>query len=129
MSRILMTSLAALLPLGLTWGAVAGATGSYGESASCDIRVVREGGALVFEGLAFASVPATGSYEFRISQGGAAGGSSIRQGGDFEAGPDADTSLGLVSLSDHGGYAATLIVHWHDGSPDCTRHAGNGRSL
>jgi len=38
-------------------------------------------------------------------------------------------SLGIVSLSDQGGYAATLIVHWHDGAPDCTRHVGTKRTL
>lgn len=131
MSRILITSLAALLPLGLAWGAAAGGDtlGDYAQGPSCDIRVVREGGSLVLEGLVFAPVPVGGSYELKISQGGYAGQSSIRQGGDFEAGPGADASLGVVSLSDQGGYAATLIVHWHDGAPDCTRHVGTGRKL
>ena len=129
MSRILMTSLVALLPLGLAWGAEAGGDvqGVHGTGPSCDIRVVREGGALVLEGLVLAPAPAAGSYAFKISQGGSAGGSSIHQGGDFEAGPGTDTSLGLVSLSDQGGYAATLTVHWHDGTPDCTRHVGSRR--
>jgi hypothetical protein len=131
MSRILMTSLAALLPLGFAWGAAAGGEpqGAYSQGPSCDIRVVREGGSLVLEGLVFAPMPAAGSYELKISQGGHAGQSSIRQGGDFEAGPGVDASLGVVSLSDQGGYAATLIVHWHDGAPDCTRHVGTGRTL
>ena len=131
MSRILMTSLAALLPLGFAWGAAAGGEtqDGYAQGPSCDIRVVREGGSLVLEGLVFAPVPAGGSYELKISQGGHAGQSSIRQGGDFEAGPGADASLGIISLSDQGGYAATLIVHWHDGAPDCTRHVGTGHTL
>jgi hypothetical protein len=131
MSRILMTSLAALLPLGFAWGAAAGGEtqGAQAQSPTCDIRVVREGGSLVLESLVFAPVPAGGSYELKISQGGYAGQSSIRQGGDFEAGPGAAASLGIVSLSDQGGYAATLIVHWHDGAPDCTRHVGTGRKL
>ena len=131
MSRIFMTSLTALLPLGFAWGAAAGgdAPGAYASSPTCDIRVVREAGTLVLEGLAFAPVPAAGSYELKISQGGYAGASSIQQGGDFETGPASDTSLGLVSLSDQGDYAATLIVHWHDGAPDCTRHVGTGHRL
>lgn len=131
MSRILMTSFAALLPLGLALGAAAGGDtpGVHAGSPSCDIRVVREGGSLVLEGLVYAPASAAGSYEFKISQGGYAGQSSIRQGGDFEAGPGAEASLGMVSLSDQGGYAATLIVHWHDGAPDCTRHVGSGRKL
>jgi curli production assembly/transport CsgH protein len=130
MSRILMMSLAALLPLGFAWGAAAGGDGAELVSApTCDIRVAREGGALVLEGLAFAPVPAGGSYAFKISQSGYAGGSSIHQGGDFEAGPGGHTSLGLVSLSDQRGYAASLTVHWYDGTPDCTRHVGTGRGL
>ena len=131
MSRILMTSLAALLPLGFVWGAAAGGDtqDAYAQSPSCDIRVLRENGSLVLEGLVHAPVPVGGSYELKISQGGSAGQSSIRQGGDFEAGPGADASLGVVSLSDQGGYAATLIVHWRDGAPDCTRHVGTGRKL
>jgi len=130
MSRILLTSLAALLPLGFAFGAVAGGdTGAYAESPSCDIRVAHDGGALILEGLVLAPVPISGSYELTISQGGYAGQSNIRQGGDFEAGPASDTSLGVVSLSDHGGYTATLIVHWHDGAPDCTRHVDTERTL
>ena len=129
MSRIFMTSLAALLPLGLAWAASADAPAADGTSASCDIRVVRDGGTLVLEGLAFSGVPAAGTYEFRISQGGPAGGSNIQQGGDFEVGPGAGTSLGLISLSDQGGYTATLTVHWHDGAPACTRHVGIERNL
>lgn len=131
MSRIFKTTLAALLPLGFAWGAAAGGDGpeAYASGPTCDIRVEREGGTLVLEGLAFAPVPATGSYALTISQGGYAGGSNIQQGGDFEAGPGEESSLGLVSLSDHGSYDATLTVHWHDGTPDCTRHVGNGRRL
>jgi hypothetical protein len=85
MSRILMTSLTALLPLGFAWGAAAGGEtqGAYSHSPTCDIRVVREGGSLVLEGLVFAPVPAAGSYELKISQGGHASQSSIRQGGDI----------------------------------------------
>jgi hypothetical protein len=128
---MLMTSLAALLPLGFAFGAVAGGDGPtpYATGPRCDIRVVNEGGALVLEGLAFASVPSSGSYDFRISQGGPAGGSNIEQGGDFEAGPGAEASLGLISLSDQGGYSATLTVHWHDGAPDCTRRVGSRYGL
>jgi hypothetical protein len=133
MSRNLFTSLAAaLLPLSFAWGAAAGGDLSpraYGDGPSCDLRIARDGGSLVLEGLVFAPAPVSGSYELVISQGGYAGESNIRQGGDFEIAPGADGSLGSVSLSAHGGYTATLIVHWHDGAPDCTRHVGAGRHL
>jgi len=133
MSSNILTSLAAaLLPLGFAWGAAASSDlppRAYIDAPSCDIRVAREGGNLVLEGLVFAPSPVSGSYELEISQGGYAGGSDIRQGGDFEVAPDGDASLGIVSLPARRGYAATLIVHWHDGAPDCTRHVGSRRRL
>lgn len=130
MSRMLVISLAALLPVGLTFGAAGGdAPETYADGPTCDIRVVKGGGAVLLEGLAFAPAPATGSYAFKISQDGLAGGANIRQGGDFEAGPGLEASLGMVSLSDQGGYDATLTVRWHDGAPPCTRHVGSGRAL
>jgi hypothetical protein len=133
MTRNVFISLAtALLPLTFAWSAVAGGdlpSPTLGEGPSCDLRVAHDGGGLVLEGLVFASAPVSGSYELTISQGGTAGGSNIRQGGDFTVAPGTDGSLGVVSLPASGGYAATLIVHWHDGAPDCTRHVGNGRRL
>jgi hypothetical protein len=128
MTRIVFLSLAALLSLSFAWGAAAGGDSPAGaHGPSCDIRIAQEGGSLVLEGLVFAPVPASGSYELEISQGGYAGSSKIRQGGDFDFTPGDDGSLGIVSLSNQGGYAATLTVHWHDGAPDCTRHVGAGR--
>ena len=133
MSRNVFTSLAAaLLPLTFAWSAAAGSdlpAGAGTYRPSCDLRVAHEGGSLVLEGVVFAPAPASGSYELVISQGGYAGGSDIRQGGDFEVAPGEDGSLGIVSLPARGGYAATLIVHWHNGARDCTRHVGTGRRL
>ena len=129
MSRIILTALAALLPLSFAWGAAAGGDLPLADGATCDIRVVPYDGSLVLEGRVTAPVPASGSYELQISQGGSAGSSNIRQSGDFDVAPGTDGSLGIVSLSNQGGYAATLIVHWHDGAPDCTRHVGSGRPL
>jgi hypothetical protein len=133
MSRNIFIPLAAaLLPLTFAWSAAAGGDlppHAYGDGPSCDLRVAHDGGGLVLEGLVFAPAPASGSYELEISQGSYAGGSNIRQGGDFAVAPGTDGSLGVVSLPEQGGYAATLIVHWHDGAPDCTRHVGNGRRL
>ncbi len=133
MSRNVFISLAAaLLPLSFAWGAAASSDvppPADTDGPSCDLRVARQGGSLVLEGLVFTPAPASGSYELEISQGGYAGGSDIRQGGDFEVAPGEDGSLGIVSLPARGAYAATLIVHWHDGAPDCTRHVGTGRRL
>jgi len=133
MSRNILVSLAAaLLPLTFAWGAAAGGDlppPVYGDGPSCDLHVAHDGGSLVLEGLVFAPAPVSGSYELDISQGSYAGGSDIRQDGDFEVIPGTDGSLGVVSLPARGGYAATLIVHWHGGAPDCTRHVSSGRRL
>jgi hypothetical protein len=133
MSRnVFMSLAAALLPLTFAWSAAAGGDLSPPtdtDGPSCDLRVARQGGSLVLEGLVFTPAPASGSYELVISQGGYAGGSDIRQGGDFEVAPGEDGSLGIVSLPARGAYAATLIVHWRDGARDCTRHLGTGRRL
>ena len=131
-SRIAIVSLAALVPLGLAWGAAAAGglpAEAYGSAPSCDIRVAYEDGGLVLEGLVFAPAPVAGSYELVVEQGSHGGQSSIRQGGEFTAAPGSDPSLGMVSLPGGDGYTATLIVHWDDGAPDCTRHAGSGQQL
>ncbi|MEZ5827714.1 MAG: curli-like amyloid fiber formation chaperone CsgH [Hyphomicrobiales bacterium] len=131
MSRFIVKFLAgSLLPVGLAFGAAAGALepGATGLP-SCDIQVSRHGGMVELEALAFAPAPATGIYEMQISQGGPAGRSNISQGGAFEAGPGVDGSLGAVSLSVSGNYRATLKVHWNDGTPDCVRQVDSGRVL
>lgn len=134
MSRFIVKSLAiSLLPLGLAWSAAAagGLETELGENglASCDIQVSQHGDIVELEAVAFAPAPATGTYEMQISQGGPAGRSNISQGGEFEAGPGLDGSLGAVSLSVSGNYLATLKVHWNDGAPDCVRQVDSGRVL
>jgi hypothetical protein len=126
---IAKTVAAALLPLGLAWGAAAGSdlppsADPTAEGPSCDIRVAHEGNSVVLEGLVFAPMPVSGVYEMRVAQRGA-NSSDIRQGGDFDTAPGVPESLGLVSLSLGGsGYVARLTVQWDDGSADCTREIG-----
>jgi hypothetical protein len=133
MSNLIVKSLAvSLLPLGLAWGAAAG--GPEAEPGdpgllSCDIHVSRQGGVVALEALAFAPVPATGTYEMQISQSGPAGSSSINQSGEFRTGPGIDGSLGIVSLPMTGSYLITLTVHWDHGAPDCLRQVDSGRAL
>jgi hypothetical protein len=131
MSRHIVTSFAAaLLPLGLAWGAAAGGSLPSGPAdASCDIRVGYQGGSVVLEPLVFAAGPVSGVYEMRVAQAGA-NRADIHQTGDFAIAPGMDGSLGVVSLSvGSGGYVATLTVHWDGGGTDCTAHAGSQRTL
>lgn len=131
MSRFIVTSFAAaLLPLGLAWGAAAGGSlPADSAGASCDIRVAYRGGSVVLEPRVLAAVPVSGVYDMRISQSGA-NSADIRQGGDFAIAPGTEGSLGVVSLSvGSGGYAATLTVHWDGGAADCIAHAASRRVL
>ncbi|MGH6736628.1 MAG: curli-like amyloid fiber formation chaperone CsgH [Methyloceanibacter sp.] len=131
MSSIIAKSFAALLPLGLAFGASAGGDvpPSAADQPSCDIRVAHQGGSVVLEGLVYAPEPISGVYQLQVSQSGA-NRSNIRQGGEFEAVPGAPASLGTVTLSlGSGGYVATLNVQWDGGATDCTRHVGNGTQL
>ena len=83
---------------------------------------------MVLEGLVFADVPITGTYQFRISQRGAGGSSQINQGGEFEAAPDEPASLGTVLIgSGPNGFRARLTVRWRGGTVDCNASTGKRR--
>ena len=134
MAHLIPKALAAsLLSLGFAFGAAAGddiSPDHEGGYPSCDIRVAYEDASVLLEALVFAPVPVSGVYEMQIAQGGNTGQSDIRQSGDFAVAPDADGSLGIVSLSRGSGvYVATLTVRWNDGSPNCTRQVGTTRQL
>ena len=67
-----------------------------------------------------------GSYSFRVASGGAAGSSTIQQGGDFEAGPGRPATLGVASFG--GSYDAALGDH-RQRSQCGLRKAGLARGL
>jgi hypothetical protein len=133
MSRHIVTSFAAaLLPLGLAWGAAAGGSlpaDATGKPPSCNIRVGYQGGSVVLEPRVFVAGPVSGVYEMRVAQAGA-NRADIHQSGDFAMAPGMEGSLGIVSLSvGSGGYVATLTVHWGGDGTNCTAHASSQRTL
>ncbi|HSH63740.1 curli-like amyloid fiber formation chaperone CsgH [Methyloceanibacter sp.] len=137
MSNFATVILASLLPLIGAWSASALANGGApaplpdefaGDLPRCEIRAETYGRGVVLEGLVFADVPITGTYQFRISQRGAGGSSQINQGGEFEAAPDEPASLGTVLIgSGPNGFRATLTVRWRGGTVDCNASTGKRR--
>jgi hypothetical protein len=117
------------------WSASAFANGGaaapdefVGDLPRCEIRAEPNGRGVVLEGLVFADVPITGSYQFRISQQGAGGSSQINQGGEFEATPDGPESLGTVSIgSGPNSFSARLTVTWEGSVIDCSAGTGKRR--
>ena len=92
----------------------------------CEVRVTPVDGAVQLEGIARVDAAVSGTYSFRVVGSGGAGGSSIEQGGNFEASPDAPAVLGKVVLGSQGAsYDVRLgLTAGHD-SVECTRHVGN----
>lgn len=102
---------AALLPaaLGLALAgcsAVAGPGSASAESLRCEIVAKSSGGSTRLEAIAHADKATHGRYTFRVASGGAAGSSTIQQGGEFEAGPGHSPTLGVASFG--GSYNARL---------------------
>ncbi|MEG6508660.1 curli-like amyloid fiber formation chaperone CsgH [Methyloligella sp. 2.7D] len=139
---IRMLSLAAVpaLSLGMAWGASGlPANGEAPQSAKlqraqnagalsqCDIRVGSSGGMLTLEGVASADVPLSGSYELKVTQTGGGSSANIVQSGAFDVAPGMPGSLGTITLSNTGGYAASLRVRGLNGAVLCTRQVGTTR--
>jgi hypothetical protein len=120
---------ATLLPLGAAWAAVGGAHEPLEGTPlpRCEIRIERDGGSVVLEGLVFTDAPMSGSYEMHVSQSGGGNSSDITQGGEFSIGAGSSESLGVVSLAGSGGYTARLSVEWDSGSIDCEERVGGKR--
>lgn len=136
MSNFATVLMASLLPLIGAWSASALANGGapaplpdgYSDLPRCEIRAEPAGRGVVLEGLVFADVPLSGTYQFRISQQGAGGASRINQGGEFEATPGTPESLGTVSIgSGPNSFSATLSVSWAGGTVDCSAGTGKRR--
>ena len=138
MSNFATVILASLLPLSGAWSASALANGGApaplpdefaGDLPRCEIRAEPNGRGVMLEGLVFADVPMTGTYQFRISQRAAGGSSQINQGGEFEATPDEPQSLGTVSVgSGPNSFTARLTVSFDDGGTvDCSAGTGKRR--
>jgi hypothetical protein len=140
MASIVRPLAASLLPLSLAWGALGmpdngNRTSTDGEPTSfqrprCQLRVDDDGESILLEGVVFARRSASGSYQLRVSQQSAGGGSDIVQTGDFIVEYGSTASLGTVSLSNGvSRYVAELTVQWDDGAADCGAEAPKRRKV
>jgi len=115
---------AALIPatLGLALAgcsAVAGPGSASADPLRCEIVAKSSGGSTRLEAVAHADKSVHGSYSFRVASGGAAGSSTIQQGGDFEAGPGRSPTLGVASFG--GSYNAKLELTANGRNVGCER--------
>ncbi|MCG6115780.1 MAG: hypothetical protein MEQ84_11340 [Mesorhizobium sp.] len=124
MKNSIGTGRAALLPaaLGLALAGCSAVAGPGSASAGplrCEIVASSSGGSTRLEAVAHADRSVQGSYSFRVASGGAAGRSTIQQGGDFEAGPGRPATLGVASFG--GSYDAALEITANGRNVDCER--------
>ncbi|KUO57725.1 MAG: hypothetical protein APF80_02495 [Alphaproteobacteria bacterium BRH_c36] len=90
-------------------------------SVSCSIQVSRNGGMTALTGLARASSPVSGTYEFVVTSTGSGGSSNIVQSGDFSASGGQTEELGQVAVG--GGYSAKLKVRAGGRTYVCSQHS------
>ncbi|MGY6710590.1 MAG: curli-like amyloid fiber formation chaperone CsgH [Rhizobiaceae bacterium] len=100
-------------------GAVAGPGSASAEPLRCEIVAKSSGGSTRLEAVAHADRSVHGRYSFRVASGGAAGSSTIQQGGDFEAGPGRSPTLGVASFG--GSYNAKLELTANGRNVGCER--------
>lgn len=122
------------LALGLGVMIVAAQTGEGGMKAEaadgsvrCEIQVKELRSGVQLEGVVIAKKAVQGSYNLQVSSSGGGGRSSINQGGDFDAQPNAPAKLGVVTLGGDGGsYRAKLKVIWNGEEIECEKKIGGG---
>ena len=80
---------------------------------------------ITLQGTVHANQPLSGTYSFRVASAGHSGGTNIRQGGGFTAGPDAPAMLGRVMLGNAGAiYDADLEITAHGATVKCSERVG-----
>lgn len=87
-----------LVPLALAAGTGAMAHKTSSEAVNCEIRSSKSSGDTLLEAVTNGQTQTTGEYEFVISKSGNGGTSDIKQGGEFEIGPEEELVLGEVTI-------------------------------
>lgn len=105
-----VVALSALGPLGAAIGASSSSAHTADDGPRCLLRVERSGGLVTVEPLFVSDRAVSGEYRLAVVGGGAAGRSTISQGGAFDARAGRETVLGSVTLNAGGRYDATLEV-------------------
>ncbi len=101
------------------------ATSPAADPLACEIRETTTGAMIALQPVVTAGSAVSGSYSFKVTSAGGSGGSDIRQGGDFSAGPQAETTLGRVMLGNTGqAYEARLTVRADGRTVECAGRVG-----
>lgn len=123
-SRRVMAALALILVPAGALATMATADQSVGP-VRCEIRATPEGGMVLLEALAYADRNVSGTYSFHVESTGRTGGTSIEQGGAFNAAPGKPATLGAVTLDAKAGvYDAKLEVAVDGKSIGCAARVG-----
>ena len=87
----------------------------------CEIKASTKNRMIMLESVVVADMSVTGTYQFKVKSAGGSGNSNIQQGGNFTAGPDAETVLGKVTLGNNGAtYDVSLKVTADGETIECT---------
>ena len=108
--------------LGAAGAAMASGGGEDGPL-SCEIRKGSALGMTALEAVVHAGEAVSGSYSFTV-KGSGGGGTNIRQGGGFSAGPGAPATLGKVTVGGSAAYDASLRVEADGISVECEERFG-----
>jgi len=124
--RYPMRAASLLLGLGLAGAAIAaGQSDPMSGPVRCEIEAASAGNMIALEALVHADAEVSGSYRFRVADAAGAGTTSIRQGGDFVAGPAGAATLGKVMLARAGApYDAHLEITAGGTTDECARRVG-----
>lgn len=116
-----------VIPLaGLAVLTVSGADAKSDKSPlKCQISVSNSGDGVTLKGIVFSSQQSHGEYRLSVKKSGSGGSADINQSGEFEAGPNVPTELGVVSLGLNGGsYVAKLRISTDGETTECTERVG-----
>ena len=115
--------LAAAFAAGLGAAGAAVASSDADGPLSCEIRKGSALGMTALEAVVHAGEAVSGSYSFTV-KGSGGGGTNIRQGGGFSAGPGAPATLGKVTVGGSAAYDASLRVEADGISVECEERFG-----
>lgn len=117
---------AGLMVAAVTTGcsAIAGDTQTANDPVRCEISAQNRGGMIQLSGLMHADQDIDGSYRFKVQSAGSGGNTNISQGGQFHAGPNGPTTLGMVMLSADTAYNVVLEADANGERYECEERLG-----
>ena len=99
----------------------AAATASPPVSDACEIRAIETSMGMRLESVVYGAPGSTGSYSLSFTKAGPGGTSEVRQGGDYEIGPEGDAVVSVTEVSHDArdGYSAVMTVDDRSGHYRC----------